>query len=81
MMDGSIDLMSDDEVLALAHMMLPEAQQEELSDLLYEQSESLITEAGRIRLVELTEIYKDGLLRKSEAIVVAVQRGLMPRLG
>jgi hypothetical protein len=68
-------------VLALANMQMPEARQEDLSDLLYDQGEGLLTEAGRLRLDELMEIYQDNMVRKAQALQVAVQLGLIPPLG
>jgi hypothetical protein len=76
-----VDQLPDDEVMALVELMLPESQQEELSDLLADQRESQLTEAGRVRLDELMQIYQQGMVRKAQAIRVAVQRGLMPPLG
>ena len=76
-----VEELPDNEVRQLAAMMMPDDQQEELSDLLYDQREGLITETGRVRLDELMDVYRHGLVRKAEAIQEAVQRGLMPPLG
>ena len=76
-----VEELPDEEVLVLVNMMMSEPQQDELSDLLDDQREGLLTETGRARLDELMEIYQDGMLRKAEAIKVAVDRGLIPPLG
>jgi len=62
-------------------MQMLGAEQDELGDLLYEQCEGLLTEAGRLRLDELMEIYQDNMVRKAQALQVAVQLGLIPPLG
>jgi hypothetical protein len=76
-----VDQLPDSEVLAAAEMQLPKSQQQELSDLLADQRESQLNEAGRTRLDTLMEIYQQGMVRKAQAIKVAVERGLMPPLG
>jgi hypothetical protein len=76
--ESPIEEMSDEEVLALADMMMDEGQQEEMSDLLAQQREREITDEGRVRLDELLDLYRHGTLRKAEALHVAVQRGLRP---
>lgn len=75
-----IDSLPDDQVLALADMMMDEAEQAELSDLLYDQREGRLDERGKARLGELLTLYRQGMVRKSEALRVAVQRGLQPPL-
>jgi hypothetical protein len=60
---------------------MPESQQQELSDLLADQRENQLTEAGRIRLDALMQLYQQRMVRKAEAIRAAVQRGLIPPLG
>ena len=76
-----VDQLPDAEVRQLAELKLTESQQQELSDLLADQRENQITEAGRVRLNALMRLYQQGMVRKSEALRVAVQRGLMPPLG
>jgi aconitase B len=76
-----VDQLPDDEVMALVELMLPESQQQELDNLLDDQSESRLTEAGKVRLDELMQIYRQALIRKAYAVKVAVDRGLMPPLG
>jgi hypothetical protein len=77
---ASPDELSNEEVLALCDSQLPENEQKELSDLLWKQREEQISPAERPRLEELLGIYRRGLLRKAEALRVAVQRKLRPPL-
>lgn len=74
--DAPIDLLSDEEVLALADAMMPQNQQDELNALLALNSEGQISSEQQARLDELMDIYHHLLLRKAEAIAVAVERGL-----
>lgn len=71
----------DAEVLALADMMMNEAEGEELNDLLDDQREEALDQVKRDRLDELLQAYRRGMVRKSEALRVAVERGLRPSLG
>jgi hypothetical protein len=71
-----VELLSDDEVLVLSEMRMTEDQDDELSDLLAQQREGELDPEGRRRLIELMQIYEHGLLRKSQALRVAVERGL-----
>jgi len=75
-----VALLPDEEVLILCDLQMTAKQHEEISDLLADQREGMIDEAGRKRLDELLQIYDQYLLRKSEALVVAVQRGLKSSL-
>ncbi len=76
-----VDQLPDAEVRQLVELQLPESQRQELSDLLTDQRENQLTEAGRVRLNTLMQTYQQDMVRKSEALRVAVQRGLMPPLG
>lgn len=76
-----VEMLKDAQVLALSYSYMPLDQQEELSDLLADQREGVITSAGRERLEELMQISRRGLLRKAEALKVAVERGLRAPLG
>ncbi len=70
----------DDEVRRLSEMQLSQEQQSALSDLLALNSEGKLDTARQRQLDELMRLYEDGLLRKSQALRVAVQRGLIPPL-
>lgn len=79
--DLPVGSLSDDDVLALCDMEMDEHQQDELSDLLDQQREGQLTAAGHERLDQLMTIYRRGLVRKAEALKIAVERGLRPPLG
>lgn len=74
--ETSIGLLSDEEVLALADMMLSDEQQVELDDLLEKNSEGQLDAFAKQRLDEMMEIHNQMLLRKAEALAIAVERGL-----
>jgi hypothetical protein len=77
--DVPVELLSDEQVLALADTMLPQHQQEELDNLLTLQNVGNITKLQQQRLDELMAIYRRGLVRKAQAMKVAVERGLRSR--
>lgn len=71
-----VEALSDQEVLKLADLMTEQHQQKEYDDLLDLNGEDELDERGRARLQELQNLLKKGLLHKSRALKVAVQRGL-----
>lgn len=71
-----VELLSDEEVIALADSKLSDEQDDRLSKLLALQRESQLDEARRQELAELMRLYERGLLRKAQALRVAVERGL-----
>ncbi len=79
--EPSVESLSDAEVLALSHAMMDPKDDEELSDLLTGNQEGTLQERERRRLDELMAVYRRGLVRKAQALRVAVERGLRPRLG
>ncbi|HUY79050.1 MAG TPA: hypothetical protein VMV29_19910 [Ktedonobacterales bacterium] len=78
--DIPVHLLPDEQVLALRDMQMDATQQEEMSDLLAAQGDGTIDDAGRKRLKELLKIYGNGMIRKSTALQVAIERGLQPPL-
>lgn len=80
-MDENIADFSDNEVLALCDLTMTEAQQSELADLLADQREGTLPSTQKDRLDELMQIYRHGLVRKSEALRIAMERGLRPPFG
>jgi hypothetical protein len=78
--DVPIDVLPDEQVQALADVQMSEPQQAELSNLLAGQREGTLNEAERSRLVALMDIYRRGMVRKAQALQVAVERGLRPPL-
>jgi len=71
-----VDELPDEEVLALTQLQLTSEQQATLSDLLVRNREGTLDAKGRRLLDEMMRIYEHGLLRKAQALRVAVQRGL-----
>jgi hypothetical protein len=67
---------SDQEVLDAADSRMPEREDDRLSELLDLQQAGKLHETQRGELDALLEMYKRGSLRKSEALVEAVRRGL-----
>jgi hypothetical protein len=78
--DDLLELLPDAELLAVCDTQLPLEQQEELSDMLQRQREGLLRANESAHLEELMHRYRAGLVRKAQAIKVAVNRGLRPRL-
>lgn len=76
-----VDQLPDAEVRTLANMQMRDDEQDELSDLLDAQREGELRDGDRERLDSLMLTYRRGLVRKAQAIKVAVERGLMPPLG
>jgi len=73
-----VDSLSDDQVLSLCDLEMDAAQQEELSELLARNREGQLSDVEHKRLDELMQIYRRGLVRKAQALKVAVERGLRP---
>lgn len=71
-----VESLSDDDALALSEMKFSDEQDAALSDLLARQRENQLDSEGRRQLNELMRIYERGLLRKAQALRVAVERGL-----
>jgi len=78
--DVPVDLLSDEQVLALRDHQMAEDQQRELSELLASQREGCLDDAMRRRLGDLMDIYRRGMVQKAQALKVAVDRGLQPPL-
>lgn len=76
-----VHLLPDAEVLKLSRAQMTSAEQDELWQLLSQNNEGgELSQADRIRLDALMQIYRGGMLRKAEALKVAVLRGLRPPL-
>ena len=67
---------SDEQVLALADLQLPAAEDERLSILLERQQEGPLSESEKSELGVLIAGYQSGLLRKASGLREAVRRGL-----
>lgn len=75
-----VGALSDSEVLGLTELQLSDERQGALSELLERNRENGLDEQDRRHLDELMRVYEHGLLRKSQALRVAVQRGLLEPL-
>jgi hypothetical protein len=75
-----VDSLPDDQILALCDLQMDAEQQAELSDLLARNREGQLDSTEHTRLEELMLVYRRGLVRKSQALKVAVERGLRPPL-
>ncbi|MBX0326621.1 hypothetical protein K2Z83_02855 [Oscillochloris sp. ZM17-4] len=75
-----VDQLPDEQVLALRDLQMSDSDQHELSDLLAKQREGLLSAPGRQRLDLLMRQYRSGMVRKAQALKVAVERGLQPPL-
>ncbi|SRR5260370_24215643 len=71
-----LDAKSNEEVLAATQTEMPPAEDERLSLLLDRQQAGTLTDAERAELTGLMHLYQDLLLRKAQALRLAVQRGL-----
>jgi hypothetical protein len=75
-----VEKLSDVEVLALAELKMPPKQQKQLHKLLDKNGEGELTSVEKNKLDEMMEVYEIALLRKAQAMRVAVERGLMKPL-
>lgn len=72
--------LSDREVLALSELQMEPEADRRLSELLDRQQAGELTDFEQAELTALMRIYEIGLLRQSQALAEAVQRGLIPPL-
>jgi predicted transcriptional regulator len=79
--EPAVELLNDEELLAVADSEWDASLQDSLSDLLERNQEGTLDAGERRRLDDLMRTYRAGLVRKAQAIKVAVNRGLRPRLG
>jgi hypothetical protein len=75
-----LELLSDYELLAVCDNQLAESDQEILSDLLERKQEGALDGVEQRRLEDLMRTYRANLVRKAQALKVAVNRGLRPQL-
>jgi hypothetical protein len=76
-----LELLADEELLAVCDSQPEVDRQEELSELLERNQEGVLDHTDRCRLEDLMRSYRAGLVRKAHALQVAMSRGLRPRLG
>jgi hypothetical protein len=75
--DLPIETLADNEVLLLCQYELDQTHKNELRQLLYIHQERKLNFTEQLRLDELLQIYRKGIIRKSRAIQVACARGLI----
>ncbi|MGK7896032.1 MAG: hypothetical protein AB4372_21080 [Xenococcus sp. (in: cyanobacteria)] len=71
-----ISTLSDAEIVSLAEEKMDTVQNQRLGELQAKGKETGLTAAERYELLALMQIYQIGQLRKSQALVEAVNRGL-----
>lgn len=72
----AVTSLTDEEVLVLAEVQMPPAQDRRLSALLQKQQAQDLSVPERTELLALMQVYQEGLLRKAQALREAVRRGL-----
>ena len=77
-MDAVFETMPDDEVLANATWSLSVYERQEMTSLIEMHHERDLTRTERLRLDELMKDYRRMLVRKAQALEVAIARGLVP---
>ncbi len=75
-----LELLSNQQILALCDAQLSQTEQQMLSALLYQQREHTLDPNQKQQLQSLLQTYRHAMLRKAEALKVAVERGLRPAL-
>lgn len=80
LLNPSIKMLSDEEVLRFADSKMDVQQNQRLGDLQSKGKTLGLSAAERYELMALLQIYQLGQLRKSEALAEAVSRGLLPPL-
>jgi hypothetical protein len=75
-----VEELSEEELLALTELRLTGEQQAALDDLLAQNREGTLGVEEKKQLDELMRLYEHGLLRKAQALRVAVQRGFVEPL-
>ncbi len=78
--ETQIEDLTDEEILALTENKFDDEQQNNFSLLLEHNREGTLNDERKRELDEMMRIYENGLLRKSKALRVAVERGLIAPL-
>jgi len=78
--ERAVDLLPDDQVLALCDGEMEAGQQEELHEFLDRNREGALNKSEHDRLDQLMALYRRGLLLKAQAWRIAVRRGLKSSL-
>ena len=77
MLKKSVALSSDNEVLQLANLQMPEKQSNKLSKLLAKNGQRILTDIEREEIGKLMQINRLNDLRKAIGMVEALKRGLI----
>jgi len=77
--DIPIETLPDTEISALCDYEMNILMQQELTLLLHHHRERTLEMNEQVRLDELLQIHRRGLIRKARAIQVAMTRGLLPQ--
>jgi hypothetical protein len=77
----AIEDLSDEQIMKLCDLQMSEPEQMQMSLLLEKQRESLLQQGELEQLDGFLQVYRRGMVRKAEALKVAVGRGLRARLG
>jgi hypothetical protein len=75
-----VSTLTDEDVLALADAKMDPVHNDRLAELQTRGKADGLTEAERLELLSLLQLYQAGQLRKSEGLAEAVRRGLRPPL-
>lgn len=75
-----VEDLTDEEILALTENRFDDERQRKFSRLLERNREGILENSEKRELDEMMQIYENGLLRKSKALRVAVERGLIASL-
>jgi hypothetical protein len=73
--------LSDEKILQLCDLQMSELEQTQMSLLLEKQREGILQQGELEQLEGLLQVYRRGMVKKAEALKVAVGRGLRARLG
>lgn len=75
-----VESLPDEQVLALCDLEMELEQQQVLGELLEQNREGTLTKEEAQQFEGLMQVYRKGLVRKANALKVAVERGLRPAL-
>ena len=76
----NLELLDDGQILAMCNQSMSENDQERLSELLVKQREELLTNVEKNQLDQVMHVYRKGLLNKTKALQIAVERDLINRI-
>lgn len=80
-METPVEALPDEELLACANQQLAPEKRQQMVVLLEAHHERDLTEDERAQLDALMQGYRRDLVRKAQAVQVAIERGLLPPEG